>query len=826
MLSVRSTLGLALLLALTGAVAPPLQAQISVKATPYSFRANLVEDVPSYALSPERLQQPVLPVYQKDEAGFFIIPPAPPGIEHDVDLGFDNAGRWTALPDGGRLWRLRIASEGAASLHLIYDDFWMPPGARLFLYNDDRSVVLGAFTQQNNKAHGGFATDFVPGQATTLEYYEPAGVVEPGRLHVSTLMHGTQGAPGAAKGQGTMDYTPTSLSCSINVACSEGNGWENEINATVKISNGCTGVLVNNTREDETPYVLTAYHCGQPSVGQTLNWVFQFNYQSDTCADPAETPTYDSVSGAVVRAAQGGDADFVLLELLEPIPASYGVHYAGWSIEGITPSSGTVIGHPAQDIKKITIDDDALTTSGTQWQAWFDHGTIESGSSGSPLFNENHQVVGLVRSMIFGSFFVCNGPGGDDNNAIIRFPKLSLNWNLGNAGERISDFLDPDGTGSSSMPPLPGSGGGIPADIWINEVNADASASQDDEFIEVVGPPGTSLGNYTLEIYSCSGGSATLQSTQTVNNITLQNDYEDFGVCVIGGPGIDSGIRDQVFSGSGTNMLPDGYGLIVLKDASGTELFDYQYDTESGGSPDHCPPSRTTRSPGDPSGDGTMGFIVTNPLASDPGFDGLTATPGVQNFDGGQQLPVELVSFDAMLDGHTVLLRWKTASETNNAGFEIQGISRSDQTEWEVLGFIEGAGTTVDPQRYSYRVDQLLAGQHRFRLKQVDFDGTFEYSPEVEVAVGLPTAFHLSKAYPNPFNPETQFSVSVAQAQQVETAVYDVVGRRVATLFDGFMDAQTTRSMVFEAGGLPSGLYLIRIVGERFVTTQVVTLVK
>ena len=208
----------------------------------------------------------------------------------------------------------------------------------------------------------------------------------------------------------------------------------------------------------------------------------------------------------------------------------------------------------------------------------------------------------------------------------------------------------------------------------------------------------------------------------------------------------------------------------------------------------------------------------------DPENTGTSSVSPHENI--GTNLPVELVSFDAMLDGQTLELRWETASETNNAGFEIQHFATDNSASWDVRGFIEGRGTTLEAQSYTYRLDNLLAGKHRFRLKQIDFDGTFEYSPEVEVNVGIPMSYHLSAAYPNPFNPETHFSLSTARAQQVEVAVYDVVGRQVATLFEGMLEAQTTRSFLFEANSLPSGLYLIRVVGEHFITSQTITLLK
>ena len=94
------------------------------------------------------------------------------------------------------------------------------------------------------------------------------------------------------------------------------------------------------------------------------------------------------------------------------------------------------------------------------------------------------------------------------------------------------------------------------------------------------------------------------------------------------------------------------------------------------------------------------------------------------------------------------------------------------------------------------------------------------------MAGGIPTAYHLSSAYPNPFNPQTQFSLSVARAQQVQVSVFDVVGRRVAVLHDGIIEAQTTQAFRFEAGSLPSGLYLVRVLGERFLTSHTITLVK
>lgn len=195
-----------------------------------------------------------------------------------------------------------------------------------------------------------------------------------------------------------------------------------------------------------------------------------------------------------------------------------------------------------------------------------------------------------------------------------------------------------------------------------------------------------------------------------------------------------------------------------------------------------------------------------------------------------QALPVELVSFEAVLDGRAAMLQWQTLSETNNAGFEVQhrfvDQAHKGASSFEALGFVEGAGTTLEAQSYVFEAERLDPGRHVFRLKQLDFDGTFAYSPEVEVLVEMPDAFMLSSIYPNPFNPTASFSVGVQREQQVEIAVYDVLGRRVLEIYRGVLPAGVTRVISIEASGLGSGTYLLRAVGETFAQTQMFTVVK
>jgi hypothetical protein len=206
------------------------------------------------------------------------------------------------------------------------------------------------------------------------------------------------------------------------------------------------------------------------------------------------------------------------------------------------------------------------------------------------------------------------------------------------------------------------------------------------------------------------------------------------------------------------------------------------------------------------------GFGASGWAAGEPTL-GLDNTP----------LPVELTAFTARADGPAILLAWTTASETNNAGFEIQFRERDD---WRALGFVEGKGTTTEAQSYRFRVERLAPGRYTFRLKQIDFDGSFAFGPSVEVLVEPPGAFHLSPAFPNPFHPATRFTLTVRRGQSVRVEVFDLLGRRRAMLHDGFLSSGDAHAFRFDAAGLPSGPYLVRATGERFVATRPVTLLR
>ena len=190
-------------------------------------------------------------------------------------------------------------------------------------------------------------------------------------------------------------------------------------------------------------------------------------------------------------------------------------------------------------------------------------------------------------------------------------------------------------------------------------------------------------------------------------------------------------------------------------------------------------------------------------------------------------LPIELASFQARQTNRDALLQWSTQSETHNAGFEVQWQS---ETDWETVGYVPGAGTTTEAQSYhlthSFPPSVAVIGTHRFRLKQLDLDGRFAYSAEVELTIGVEGTHEVEQIFPNPLRGQGRLRFAVAEPQQVRVEVYDVVGRCVGVLYDGEVAANRTEEVLWHGDRLASGVYFVRVVGERFSDTQQVVLVK
>jgi hypothetical protein len=186
-------------------------------------------------------------------------------------------------------------------------------------------------------------------------------------------------------------------------------------------------------------------------------------------------------------------------------------------------------------------------------------------------------------------------------------------------------------------------------------------------------------------------------------------------------------------------------------------------------------------------------------------------------------VPVELTSFTASANSNNVLLEWTTATEINNYGFEVE--RKAENSGYEVVGFVTGSGTTTEQRSYIFTDAKVPDGKYLYRLKQTDFDGSFNFSHEVEVEVIAPAVFALEQNYPNPFNPSTNINFSIAEASVVKIAVYNLLGQEVAELVNEFK-AVGLHTVNFDASEFPSGAYFYSIETPQFRQTRKMLLTK
>lgn len=192
-------------------------------------------------------------------------------------------------------------------------------------------------------------------------------------------------------------------------------------------------------------------------------------------------------------------------------------------------------------------------------------------------------------------------------------------------------------------------------------------------------------------------------------------------------------------------------------------------------------------------------------------------------------LPVELVSFSADFNVGNVNLSWITATEINNSGFDVE--RKTEDGEWNKITFIQGNGTTTEAKHYSFSDDvrELNSSKLFYRLKQIDFDGTFKYSNEVEVDINLPARFQLNQNYPNPFNPVTTIKYELPFRSSVTLKIFDILGKEVETLVNEEKDAgyyQISFDASSVSGGLSSGIYFYILQTENYFATKKMILLK
>lgn len=386
----------------------------------------------------------------------------------NVDINTDNSGEWSVLESGQLIWRLQIKSEGAIALIFKYSEFYIPSGGRLFLYNEDHTHILGAYTKNTNPRGREFATEAIAGDVVTLEYVQDIDTKQEDkpRIHISGIGYCYNHVSVVYNIQTRINE---SSSCQVNINCSEGDDWQHNKKGIARtitpIGNSwyyCSGSLVNNTSDKVMPYYLSAHHCFYDDAKNQAvfsQMIFYFHYEASGCSNPTDVPTTTkTLVGAelLVDIDIEGGSDGALLLINEDIPETYDVYYNGWDVSGSTPLSGVGIHHPRGDVKKISTYKSPATSvtwwdgeyrgdEAAHWRIIFaatanGHGVTEGGSSGSPLFNENHLIVGTLT----GGNSSCSYRTGTN-----LYGKLSQHWDK--YAQKMKPYLDPDNTGKTSI---------------------------------------------------------------------------------------------------------------------------------------------------------------------------------------------------------------------------------------------------------------------------------------------------------------------------------------------------------------------------------------
>lgn len=429
------------------------------------------------------------------------------GFEHETAYGLNQAP-WRTIGNDKSIWQFGVECAGARTINLIFEDFYLPKGSEMFIWSADREEFLGSFNHQNNQDYRVLATSVLQHDKVVVEVQALDNVKEQVSFVISMVVHGYRPVLMNHFADFSDERGPygSSGSCNNNVNCPVGADWQVEKRSVGLILSGgsanCTGALVNNTANDGTPYFLTANHCY--SAGSTPSWVFVFNHETSGCTG-STGPTNQTISGCTLRARRSG-TDFCLLELSSAPPASYNVQFAGWDAsDALAVSSATCIHHPSGDLKKISFEDNAVpqgTWSGAQtWnvQQW-DDGITEPGSSGSPLFDQNHRIIG----QLYGGGSACSG--SNENGQGDSYGRFGVSWDAGGSpSSRLKEWLDPGNTGVQILD-------GYPTSTVIAQLDASASG--------ISNVPASICGSSVSPVFSLvNNGALTLTSCTIQYNV-------------------------------------------------------------------------------------------------------------------------------------------------------------------------------------------------------------------------------------------------------------------------------------------------------------------
>lgn len=406
----------------------------------------------------------------------------------------------------------------------------------------------------------------------------------------------------------------------------------------------------------------------------------------------------------------------------------------------------------------------------------------------------------------------------------------------------------------------------FPQNIWINEFSYDCAdnvngAPDGDEFVEIVAPVGTDMSNYGLVFYFYSEQDEVYFAnyySQLSGTISSTNSDEGKGFFIVktayserleSYSPIPFGISTQTLENA--EIFNDKGGIAIVESGTGNVLHSVLYELQvSERSPETILTEKYVETPTDwqiseislvdknvnavrlplldsetSSCGGSISMIgsgysgiwtVTNEDA--PNF----STPGNLNYSQ-NSLPVELTSFSANVADNFVKLNWRTETEVNNYGFDVE--RKSENSNWEKINFVNGNGNSNSPKDYIFIDKAVKSGKFSYRLKQIDNDGQYSYSKIVEITFNKIIEYYLTQNYPNPFNPTTKINFNLPVAENVKLTVYNLLGQEIKTLVNGYKESGVY-NYTFDAKELNSGIYIYKLESGNYSQTRKMTLVK
>ncbi|MBK5721285.1 trypsin-like peptidase domain-containing protein [Dysgonomonas sp. Marseille-P4677] len=439
--------------------------------------------------------------------------PLPEAKHYSLNINTDTVGVWT-IGTKENIWKLDIDVPKAKGFFVGFDDFYLPEGTQLYVYNKNKMDAEAiVYRHEDNPMGGTYSIENLTGDNVVLEYVAPNHIVESPRFTLSGLGYKYIDD----KGDNLTGFDSSNNSCMINIICPEGELWQDQKKGVVQLrmlkSNGqtylCSGTLINNTANDATPYVLTADHCFENMTRAQINnnTEFIFEYESATC-QMKDRPRYKYHKGAevLVLSPIKDGSDGALLKLSEPIPEQWDIYFNGWDRENKAALTGSIIHHPLGDVKKITLYNKPLTSGrwsssspiGAHWLVTYSAGATEGGSSGSPIFNQSGLVVGTLT----GGDNDCRNPSLADY-----YGKLYFHWDqYRDVNEHMDKYLDPGKTGVTKLAGL------------RNSDNPERKLVLDNTILNIV--ENTTFG---VNILSGNGGYTVTSSDNSIASASVNN---------------------------------------------------------------------------------------------------------------------------------------------------------------------------------------------------------------------------------------------------------------------------------------------------------------